>query len=323
MLLDANPSVPSTTTTTVLLQVEMPMSMDEFFAKQAVFSRGLSEITAVDLQNMRIVGIKQVSTPRRRLLLARISVDVEFVVESRAVAEEVVLKLTLARLNMKNTENGLPALKLVSVMIPMAPTTPISTPAPYNIVRVFVYRLPLTIEEFDEKRDAFQRAIALAYAVLLDRVVVKSVAKFTQPSRDTRQMVFAYTEVGVAISFSNIAHSEAVVSVSAINDALRQQGLPAVIELVVVDDTTQSATDQSSGIPTMYVWIFYGVVAATFVLVLYVCMRLGFGRFWVCCGSREHFDNNEHLIPTKVQTYFTLDTHAPVGYASEHPHVHV
>ena len=299
----------------MLLHVEIPMSMDEFFAKQAVFLRGLSEITGVAVQKIRVVGIRQISTPRRRLLVSRIGVEVEFVVESRAMAEEVVLKLTLERLNLKNTENGLPALKVVSIVIPTVPATPTSTPEPYSVVRVFVYRLLMSVEEFDAKRDAFRRALALAYAVPLDRVVVKSVARFTQPSRDTRQMQLAGIEVGVSISFSNIARSEVVVTLLAVNDALLQEGLPVVIELVVPEETK----DESSGIPTIYTWIFYGVGATTLMLVLCVCIRLGFGRFCLCCG--EHHPSRQNN--TSAQTYFTLDAHNPVGHASEYPHVYV
>jgi len=323
MLLEANPGAPSTTPiptgtgniqqTTVLVQVEIPMSMDEFFAKQEVFLRGLSNITAVAVQKIRTVGMRQVSTTRRRLLLSRMSVDVEIVVESRAMAEEVVRKLTQERLNLKNTENGLPALKLVSVVILPVPTTPMSTPAPYSVVRVFVYRLLMTMEEFDAKRDAFRRALALAYAVPLDRVVVKSVAKFTQASEDTRQSLLVGIEVGVSIAFSNIAHSEAVVAVSAINDALQEQGLPVVIELVVTNGNTQPATDQSSGIPTVYVWVFYGVGAATFVMVLCVCIRLGFGSFCHCCGINGMQCNNRTSI-TGADTYFAMPARTPIGY---------
>ena len=323
MLLEANPGAPSTTPiptgtgniqqTTVLVQVEIPMSMDEFFAKQEVFLRGLSNITAVAVQKIRTVGMRQVSTTRRRLLLSRMSVDVEIVVESRAMAEEVVRKLTQERLNLKNTENGLPALKLVSVVILPVPTTPMSTPAPYSVVRVFVYRLLMTMEEFDAKRDAFRRALALAYAVPLDRVVVKSLAKFTQASEDTRQSLLVGIEVGVSIAFSNIAHSEAVVAVSAINDALQEQGLPVVIELVVTNGNTQPATDQSSGIPTVYVWVFYGVGAATFVMVLCVCIRLGFGSFCHCCGINGMQCNNRTSI-TGADTYFAMPARTPIGY---------
>jgi len=263
--------------------------MDEFFAKQAVFLRGLSEITGVAMSKIRIVGIRQMSTPRRRLLLARIRVDTEFVVESRAMAREAVLLLTLERLNLKNADHGLPALSLVSVAIPTVSTTPIGTPEPYSVVRVFVYRLRMSVGEFDAKRDAFRRALALAYAVLLERVVVKSVVRFAPPSRDTQQLLPmpAGIEVGVAISFSNIARSEAVVPVSAINDALRQEGLPAVIELVVADGTKKPDAHQSLDMPIVYTWIFYSVGAATFVLVRCVCIRLGFGRFCLCWYVEE------------------------------------
>ena len=308
----------------------MPVSMDEFFTKRAVFLRGLSEITGVAMSKIRIVGVRQMSTPRRRLLLARIRVDTEFVVESRAMAREAVLLLTLERLNLKNADHGLPTLRLVSVAIPTVPTTPIGTPEPYGVVRVFVYRLRMSVGEFDAKRDAFRRALALAYAVLLERVVVKSVARFAPPSRDTQQLLPmpAGIEVGVAISFSNIARSEAVVPVSAINNALRQEGLPAVVELVVADGTKQPAAHQSSDMPIVYTWIFNGVGAATFVLVLCVCIRLGFGRFCLCCSERDahshgHPNNEEHSSTTGAQTFFTMDAHTPVGYAFDDTHVRV
>ena len=309
----------------VSLQVEMTTSMQDFGAKQAVFLRGLSELTGVLLRNIRIAGVRQVSSAHRPLQGSRISVDVEIIVENRVTGNQVVSKLTPEGLNSKNTENGLPNLQLMqipqvqSVLTAIATSTHASTPAPYSVVRVFVYRLLMTLQGFDRQRNAFKSALAQAYAVLPDNVVVSKVVDISDDSQDT-------IEIGVSISFSSFAHSEVVVAVSTINYALRQEGLQAIIERSVLDNTPAPSKDGITGIPVLYMVIFCCVCAVLFVLLAVVCIQLAVGRPLTNHDRtylHEAHGGNIHMDTTTSQIYFSRLADTQIDYTYEHPNVHV
>jgi len=316
----------------VSLQVEMTTSMQDFRAKQAVFLRGLSELTGFLLQNIRIAGVRQVSSARRPLHGSRISVDVEIIVENRVTGNQVVLKLTPEGLNSKNTGNGLPTLHLMkvpqvqSVLIAIATSTHASTPAPYSVVRVFVYRLLMTLRGFDRQRNAFKSALAQAYAVLPDNVVISKVVDISDDSQNTQVLTVAGIEIGVSISFSSFAHSEAVVAVSTINHALRQEGLPAIIERSVPDNTLAPSKDGITGIPVLYMVIFYCVCAVLFVLLVVGCIQLAVGRPLTNHDRiylHEAIGSNNHVDTTASQIYFSRLADTQIGYSYEHPNVYV
>jgi len=313
----------------VSLHVEMTISMQDFGVKQAEFVLGLSELTGVLLRKIRIVGIRQVSSARRPLQGSRISVDVEIIVENRVTGNQVVSKLTPEGLNLKNTGNGLPTLQLMqvprvlSVLIPIVTTTPLTTPAPYNVVRVFVYRMLMTLQGFDRQRNAFQRALAQAYAVLSDDVVISKVVDLSDDSHNPPSFVVAGIEIGVSISFSSFAHSEVVVGVSTINDALRQEGLPAIIERSLPDNTPAPSKDGTTGIPELYMIIFYGACAVIFVFLVVVCIRLAVGRFCCCVDANSApSPSTRHLDTTKSQIYFSRLADSQTDYAYEHPNMY-
>jgi len=316
----------------VSLQVEMTTSMQIFGAKQAVFLRGLSELTGVLLRNIRIAGVRQVSSARRPLQGSRISVDVEIIVENRVSGNQVVSKLTPEGLNSKNTGNGLPTLQLMqvpqvqSVWIAIATSTHPSTPAPYSVVRVFVYRLLMTLQGFDRQRNAFKSALAQAYAVLPDNVVISKVVDISDDSQNTQVLTVAGIEIGVSISFSSFAHSEAVVAVSTINHALRQEGLPAIIERSVPDNTPTPSKDGITGIPVLYMVIFYCVCAVLFVLLVVICIQLAVGRPLTNHDRtylQEALGSNNHVGTTASQIYFSQLADTQIDYSYEHPNVYV
>jgi len=279
--------------TVIKLVVGFDMSNDDFSEElQNVFIEALSESTLIPFEQIEITSIDSIiNTTDGSLLASGISVAVEFVVENVTRGRDISTQMTPVLLNTKIAEKGLPAMDiLVHASVETVMKIPaIVIPAP-DFVRRFVFRMLLSVVDFQIKQIAFKRVLASAFAVSLPKVTITSVTVVDTGS-SRRRLLATEIDVGVEVRFPSLAHSQTPAPLSAINTGLMLEGLP--IATVITSSSTSGVVANdgpSSTILNLPTAVIYTIAACAAALVLTVIIVVVF-----CIhrpGSQYHTNTN-------------------------------
>ena len=273
------------------------MSNDDFSEElQNVFIEALSESTLIPFEQIEITSIDSIiNNTDGSLLASGISVAVEFVVENVTRGRDISTQMTPVLLNTKIAEKGLPAMDiLVHASVETVMKIPaIVIPAP-DFVRRFVFRMLLSVVDFQIKQIAFKRVLASAFAVSLPKVTITSVTVVDTGS-SRRRLLATEIDVGVEVRFSSLAHSQNPVPLSAINAGLMLQGLPIATVITSSNISGVVANDNPpSTILNLPTAVIYTIAACAVALALTVIVVVVF----YIHRSRSPYHTNINTTPS-------------------------